>query len=510
MSSFENQSLSFLLVGKTGCGKSSMGNSVLGQNVFAHSDNSQSETTQIQVQSATVDGYNLTVVDTPGVMHTGLDLEAIKLKACNDMKEAVSKCPDEGKMAVVMVMKYGDRFTEENRTTVDILKQMFGEENLCKSCVIVMTHGDMFTLNDQQEKQFQDWMAEQTEDLGQLFSLVQYRCLLFNNICKDSAEVNQQRKYIIDLVNDQGYTKTQFSLLKKQHHRFILDTLFPKRQIMYRQNVQSLFDLHLSVSKSSRQPNIFEDVLRKLDQLVDNLNQEDDPRTIFYHDDEPRLFEEFREQLTKLKSDILKEIKIRQSDNEIDELIENVDNIIKDNNFDNLLDCESKYTDLLACIQSNPDLISLETRLDIVKKKLLKAMQVKVKISLAPQIEELRNTLKKTTIPTSVCKLKAFSNRLDQLSATVNEENVKVGGLDNLLDDIKDLKMFLEFKKEDNDMWIGWTTTSWIMSGAGLGLAFIPIVGLPISTVVSVVPTIGRAIHTAVVRKRRTNYLLRE
>ncbi|KAK6978509.1 GTPase IMAP family member 7-like isoform X2 [Biomphalaria glabrata] len=468
MSTFEKQSLSFLLVGKTGCGKSSMGNSVLGQNVFAHSDRSQSETTLIQVQSATVDGYTLTVVDTPGVMHTGLDLEAIKIKTCNEMKEAVSKCPDEGKMAVVIVMKYGDRFTEENKTTVDILKQMFGEENLCKSCVIVMTHGDMFALNDQQDKQFKDWMAEQTEDLGQLFSLVQYRCLLFNNICKDSAEVNQQRKYIIDLVNDldQGYTKTQFALLRKQHHRFILDTLFPKRQIMYRQNVQSLFDLHLSVSKSSRQPNIFEDVLIKLDQLVDDLNQEDDPRTIFYHDNEPRLFEEFREQLTKLKSDILKEIKIRHSDKDIDELIENVDNIIKNNNFDNLLD--------------------------------------------SPQIEELRNTLKKTTIPTSVCKLKAISNRLDQLSTTVNEENVKVGGLDNLLDDIKDLKMFLEFKKEDNDMWIGWTTTSWIMSGAGLGLAFIPIVGLPISTVVSVVPTIGRAIHTAVVRKRRTNYLLRE
>ncbi|KAK0046060.1 GTPase IMAP family member 7 [Biomphalaria pfeifferi] len=72
-------------------------------------------------------------------------------------------------MAVVIVLKYGDRFTEENKTTVDILKQMFGEENLCKSCVIVMTHGDMFALNYQQEKQFKDWMAEQKEELGQLF-----------------------------------------------------------------------------------------------------------------------------------------------------------------------------------------------------------------------------------------------------------------------------------------------------------------------------------------------------
>ncbi|KAK0046058.1 GTPase IMAP family member 7 [Biomphalaria pfeifferi] len=499
--------LTYLLVGKTGVGKSSTGNSLLGHNLFTNSDLALSETNQIQVQSATVDGYNVTVVDTPGVMHTGLDLEAIKLKVCNDMKEAVSKCPDQGKMAVIIVIKYGDRFTEENKTTIDILIQMFGEENLCKSCVIIMTHGDMFALNYQQEKQFKDWMAEQKEELGQLFSLVHYRCLLFNNKCKDSAEIKRQRQRMTDLVKglDQGYTKTQFSLLKKQHQRLVFETQLPTLQIMYGNKLQELFNSFHSISMSPRSPNRFESLLLALKEYLEKLNKADDPRTIFYLADEPRFFHAFRGQVIKLQTMIDKENMIDNYNKELDLLILNLEHSIKEKIFDDMDYRERKINSLSVNIKDNKDMYTcLKAKLKLVHSKLLKAKQTRVSVLYGAQIDTLRNDVAKTNIPTLVSRFTEYFRRLKEISDSISEENRKIGGLDNLVDDVEELKKRIEYMKEDNDISIGWTSTSGIMAGVSVATGFVPVVGLFISAALNAVPIIGRSIHTAVVRTKRS------
>ncbi|CAL1529469.1 unnamed protein product, partial [Lymnaea stagnalis] len=118
-----------------------LGNAILGNDEFESKDSPDSVTNMILVKCIQRNDFHVTVVDTPGFMGTQLKGDESKIQACEDMKKAMQVCPRNGKLAVIYVIKYGDRFTEENKSTLYILENIFGKENIWKSCIIVMTFG---------------------------------------------------------------------------------------------------------------------------------------------------------------------------------------------------------------------------------------------------------------------------------------------------------------------------------------------------------------------------------